>query len=456
MYPRDKTHDIRPIDTEIIPLELSSAYRDRTVWPNPFRFDSVLNNTGQKMNGIAALDPITYQLPVNLGTIPELDNKPILLKWKGLDVQLTGTIISVAFEEITVSFTTTFETEHNYYRGLIGIVGDKYIHISEYIFLGSSVGLFRFTEPVSVAVGETLSVSFNSSSAAIAASCPTFPVFVPKTMPQNALAGYHLLNETLNSGAKILTFSSKRSEALVRVKTDQTQWTNNHTYSIRRELPFIAAIQDSTVSTVTVSSLSVGTGAPGDFLRNPVSGETVTVLDIDRATGTITFSPSVAVPWTGPVEILRFARDNYNFITYSSLQREAPTAEYEATLVSLSLPRERLDMDFSVEKIPFVYLEIRDSDNPNTNSFMSNNAGSRRALFKATPKSNKTDDKPFVKFSGDKAIKIFKFRPSASNFSFSILGPEGNTLALWINDTLSPYPPNRLLQCEVLLNIRKI
>ncbi len=34
--------------------------------------------------------------------------------------------------------------------------------------------------------------------------------------------------------------------------------------------------------------------------------------------------------------------------------------------------------------------------------------------------------KPFVKFSGDRAIRTLKFRPSAANFIFSILGPNGN------------------------------
>ncbi len=42
--------------------------------------------------------------------------------------------------------------------------------------------------------------------------------------------------------------------------------------------------------------------------------------------------------------------------------------------------------------MPFVYLEVRDTFNPSTNSFMSNNPGSKKALFKATLKSNKIDD----------------------------------------------------------------
>ncbi len=54
------------------------------------------------------------------------------------------------------------------------------------------------------------------------------------------------------------------------------------------------------------------------------------------------------------------------------------------------------------------------------------------------------------------AIRTLKFRPSAANFIFSILGPNGNPLMLWRQDTLLRYPPNRLLQTEAFLNIRKL
>ncbi|CCV02417.1 hypothetical protein IIV31_045R [Armadillidium vulgare iridescent virus] len=445
------------LDDEIIPLELSSAYRDRSVWPNPFRFDSILNNTGQKTNGISAFDPITYQLPVNLGTIPSLSPNPILLEWQGLDVNVSGTISSINFDEVEITFTTPFDTTHNYYRGLLcQFVGNTFGHINEYVFLGPNIGLFRFDSLPSTlpAVGSVVNIVYNGLLSSSVSS--VFSVFIPKTMDQSALAGFYIYNETLNEGKKISTYSSSRSEALVPGGPVPT-WTNSHIYSVRRELPYISTVSASTTSSVTLTPVPVGTGSPGDFIRNRTTGEIVTILTIDKITGVVTFTPSV-VAWAigSIVEILIFARDSYNFITYASLQREAPTAEYEASLVSLSLPRERLVMDFAVEKIPFVYLEIRDSDNPNTNSFMSNIAGSRRALFKATAKSNRTDNRPFVKFSGDRAIKTFKFRPSASNFTFSILNQEGNPLTLWVNDTLSPYPPNRLLQCEVLLNIRKI
>jgi hypothetical protein len=349
--------------------------------------------------------------------------------------------------------------QYNYYRGLIGKFSTgTWGHITEYISLGNNLGLFRIDNLPSTlpTLGSIFTVNFNGLLTSVNSNI--FSVFVPKTMDHNALSGFYIYNETLNESKIISTYSSKRAEALISTGPVAT-WTNSHTYSVRKDLPFLSSVgTSSTTTTVTLSPIPVGAGSPGDFIKNRTTGEIVTIITINTITGVTTFSPAVTTPWVfgETLEILTFNRDNFNYITFSSLQREAPTAEYEATLISLNLPKERLSSDFPIEKMPFVYLEIRDTFNPSTNSFMSNNPGSKKALFKATLKNNKTDDKPFVKFSGDKAIRSLKFRPSAANFIFSILGPNGLPLMLWRQDTTSPYPPNNLLQSEVFLNIRKI
>jgi hypothetical protein len=444
--------------TDVIPFELISQNRNRSISKNPFLFEATLNNTGQKNNGIESFDPVTNQLPVNLGSINSLNTGQLLLEWTGLDVNVTGTITTVNFNEIIVSFTSSFDVQYNYYRGLIGYFSTgTWGHITEYISLGNNLGLFRIDNLPSTlpTVGSVFTVTFNGLLTATASNI--FSVFVPKTMEHNALSGLFLYNETLNDNKLISTYSAQRAEALISTGPVPT-WTNAHAYSVRKELPFLSSVASATTTMVTLIPVPVGTGAPGDFIRNRTTGEIVTIVTIDNATGVVTISPAAAAPWVAGqvLEILAFNRDNFNYITFSSLQREAPTGEYEATLISLNLPKERLDIDFPIEKMPFVYLEIRDTFNPSTNSFMSNNPGSKKALFKATLKSNKTDDKPFVKFSGDRAIRTLKFRPSAANFIFSILGPNGKPLMLWRQDTNSPYPPNRLLQAEAFINIRKI
>ncbi len=57
------------LDSDVIPLELTSLNRNRSIAKNPFLFEVTLNNTGQKNNGIEAFDPVTNQLPINLGSI---------------------------------------------------------------------------------------------------------------------------------------------------------------------------------------------------------------------------------------------------------------------------------------------------------------------------------------------------------------------------------------------------
>lgn len=460
-FPRLNTikNELRSVlDSDITPFELISQSRNRSVAKNPFLFEVTLNNTGQKTNGIQAFDPVTNQLPINLGSINSLNTGQLLLEWTGLDINVTGTIVSINYDEIIVSFTSVFDTEYNYYRGLLGqFAPGTWGHITEYISLGNNLGMFRIDNLPSTlpAIGSVFTVKFD---ALLTASGSTiFSIFIPKTMEHNAFTGLYLYNETLNQGKLISTYSSKRAEAIISTGPVPT-WNNAHTYSVRRELPFLTNVSAATTTTVTLTPVPVGTGSPGDFIKNRTTGEIVTIVTINTATGAVTFSLAVAAPWVAgqTLEILAFDRDNYNYMTFSSLQREAPTGEYEATLVSLNLPKERLDVGFPIEKMPFVYLEIRDTFNPTTNSFMSNNPGSKKALFKATQKSNKTDDKPFVKFSGDRAVRTLKFRPSAANFIFSILGPNGKPLVMWRQDTSSPYPPNGLLQAEVFLDIRKV
>ncbi len=385
------------LDSDVIPLELTSLNRNRSIAKNPFLFEVTLNNTGQKNNGIEAFDPVTNQLPINLGSINSLNTGQILLEWTGLDINVTGTISSINNNEIIITFTSAFNNQYNYYRGLISVFSTgTWAHIIEYVFLGNNLGLFRFENLPSTlpTIGSSVTTTFNGLLTSSGSNI--FSVFIPKTMEHNALSGLLLYNETLNENKMISTYSSQRAEALISSGPVPT-WTNAHTYSVRKEVPFVSSVSAApppTSTTISLTPIPVGTGSPGDFIRNRSTGEIVTIVTIDNTTGAVSFSPSVNPVWVAgqTLEILTFNRDNFNYVTYSSLQREAPTGEYEATLISLNLPKERLDIDFPIEQMPFVYLEVRDTFNPSTNSFMSNNPGSKKALFKATLKSNKIDD----------------------------------------------------------------
>ncbi len=64
-------------------------------------------------------------------------------------------------------------------------------------------------------------------------------------MEHNALSGLLLYNETLNENKMISTYSSQRAEALISSGPVPT-WTNAHTYSVRKEVPFVSSVSVST------------------------------------------------------------------------------------------------------------------------------------------------------------------------------------------------------------------
>ncbi len=67
-------------------------------------------------------------------------------------------------------------------------------------------------------------------------------------MEHNALSGLLLYNETLNENKMISTYSSQRAEALISSGPVPT-WTNAHTYSVRKEVPFVSSVSASTPPT---------------------------------------------------------------------------------------------------------------------------------------------------------------------------------------------------------------
>ncbi len=180
--------------------------RNRSIAKNPFLFEVTLNNTGQKNNGIEAFDPVTNQLPINLGSINSLNTGQILLEWTGLDINVTGTLSSINNNEIIITFTSAFNNQYNYYRGLISVFSTgTWAHIIEYVFLGNNLGLFRFENLPSTlpTIGSSVTTTFNGLLTSSGSNI--FSVFIPKTMEHNALSGLLLYNETLNENKMIST-----------------------------------------------------------------------------------------------------------------------------------------------------------------------------------------------------------------------------------------------------------
>lgn len=441
------------VDGDVIPFDLDSTRRDRVRWPNQFNFEAPLNNTGQKINGIEAYDPVTIQLPVTLGSIPSINGaSPIQLQWLGLDVlvnTLTGTINNISLDSITMTLTPPFQQEYNYYRGLLGVFSTGgFGHISTYTYLGNNMAKVTFDTsiPSSTTLVSTFSASYNST---ITATTNNPLVFIPRTMALLNLNEYQLYNESLDEFRTIVNYDTTTSIATLNAPIPA--WINTNTYSVRQAIPFTTTITGSTTTNVMVANASI---AVGDFVKDRGTNDIRQVVMVNGTT--ITFNTPVAVPWLvgGVVELLSFNRDNFAFINYSSLQREALTTQYLIRLVFLTVPLQQLKNSSSIDSLPYLYVEIRDTSNPITNTFMSNNEGSKKATFKVSLK--RIINGSFAKFTGDKDDKLLKFRPSGANFRFTVMDPDGRPLELLEKDTASPDPPNPLLQTSALIHIQRL
>jgi len=441
----------------IVPLEIVSAHRNRIVYPNPFFFKVTFNNTGLQNTGITSTDPITLQLPIAVGKYDKISSLRPLLQWTGFTINVTGIIIDISDANVQIQFTSSFDQTPNHYRGLQCVfVGGYWSRITDYKYLGSNLGLVTLDKiPYLLpSIGSNVTISSNPTQTTTTLSV----MFVPNTLPNMELVDLFCYNETILESRRIARYYQKNSQIILETPP-LTLWSNTHTFSIRRELPFITSVVLSTANSITVSN-GVEGFVPGDFIKNTSTNEIVLIIEINYTLQILTYSPSSS-PWAigTIVELLKFNSENSNFITYSSIQRESLTTEYEIELISLSIPKCILNNIFPSYKLSQVYVEFSDTSNPNINNFMSNNPGNRKALFKATPVSQlsgKNSKKPFIKFSGDGAKKNIKFRLSASSFIFAIRDIDGKVLSNVISDTLSPNPPNPLLQCEALFNVKLI
>lgn len=430
---------------EHIPLEITSSSRNRNLYPNPFHFEVTLNNSGDNFGALAASDPITDRLPFNLGTY---NNQQQLLEWEGLDINVTGTIDAIHNSEVVVTLILPYFQDLNYYKGLNIIFTTGWSIVKEYTFLGSNMAVFKVDKLPLVLplIGSAVQLTFTSFVAN-----NFFEVFVPKTISYGPLEDALIYNETLDEFRSILMYSSETSIAIV--DGPAPLWSNTHIYSIRKNVPFRGTIDPApppTTSSFQNNDIAA-VAAEGDFIRNDTTLEIVKVLS--NVNGLITYTPSTPLPWAigEVIELLTFTKDNSSFITFTSLQREAKTSEFKVTLNSLILPN-----ICAIKDLPYVYLEITDKTNPISNTFMSNNPGNKKALFKATFEKKYHNKSVFIKFIGDGASKVLKFKPSSIGFRCSILKPSGEVINLWLKDALMPYPPNFMLQWSATLTFIKV
>jgi hypothetical protein len=277
-----------------------------------------------------AFDPVTLQLPVSLGTFANVASNELL--WTALDQSLVGTITSISQSGVVMALVGPSSQQYNFYRGMLGTFSSGGLgHILTYTYLGSNMVNVTFDSsiPSSTTIGATFTATYNSTATS---NCNNPIVFIPRTMDHLNLNSYLLFNEGLGESRSIVAYNTATSQATLNAPIPT--WTNTHSYSVRRAIPFVTTITSSTTTSVTVANPIINIG---DFVRDQTTNTVRKVVAVNAAT--LTLDDVVAVPWTvgGSVELLTFAYDNFSFITYSNLQREAATTQYFIRLVALNL-----------------------------------------------------------------------------------------------------------------------
>ena len=277
-------------------LEISSNYRNRTIWPLASEFEIPISQTGT--NSItAALDPISLAMPI--------------FSWTSNNLIIGGTsqILNATVESITPvknsSDTTTFvittlsnvQQLRNYYSSLVILdkIPSRPIRriLYSYYLGGNRTELtvqFAFSDLFNL--GDTVSITDPTDF-----SDPSTPlIFIPNgAFQENAYTQYILYNETINQYRPILRYdnatdiiqldtsgsiSSTFSTGPITTGTGAWQITDN--FSIRTippNIPGLGGINPIIVNTITVGTTVYTTNSSTIIINNPGGNNLSTVKD---------------------------------------------------------------------------------------------------------------------------------------------------------------------------------
>ena len=275
-------------------LEISSNYRNRTIWPLASEFEIPISQTGvQSMN--TALDPISLAMPIFSWT----SNNLIV---GGTSQILNATVESInpiknSSDQMTFVITTISDVQQlrNYYNSLIildTISSRPTRRILYSYYLGGNrteITLqIQFSDLFNL--GDTVSITDPTDF-----SDPSTPlIFVPNgAYQENAYNQYILYNETINqyrpilrydnaidviqldtSGSIAATFSSGP------IATGVGAWQTTDNFSLRSippVIPNLGGINPVIVNTITVGTTVYTTTSSTIIINNP-SGNTLSIV----------------------------------------------------------------------------------------------------------------------------------------------------------------------------------
>lgn len=424
---------------EVKEIEIDSAFRNRTTFPVQTYFEIPVNSFNDPSNIFSAIDPVSDALPRFSFQSFTLD--PTISGSSAI----AGTVTARYGDRIIASFPKLF-TILNYYRFLSTSTG---LNISHYSYLGNdSFGndVGKFTIPNNAfAVGNPIQIIWTSSQ--------NFSTTGQKNWFVPAYDGQYfkyLYNETKNSEARILATDGTTSTIDIFV-TDLT-WSTTDSFSLRNSLPHAVTTSVAPNTTFTVAIVPGVQFYENSFLfvENLYTGK----LKSLTPGGIATVSPAIEtpIPVGSVVQILPF-RENFQSLIYIGSQlAQIENKTYLVELVTLTLPNCLTQRGPRVSSYPYLYVEFLDTNCTPHQNIMSNNPHSNKIFFRVTP-SRIQQTRDWLNFDCDGSSKTLRFKPTATNFRFSVRTPDGNLLLLPL-DNQTPTPPNPNLQVSVLLNVR--
>jgi hypothetical protein len=454
-------------------LEISSTYRNRKQYPNPFDFTVLISQSGTR-DAIHAYDPISLSAPQKI--------------WSPMDLLLNGFVENSPTNtdsKFTVNFTSAMEAvkDIDYYIGLPIQIGAEFSRIIGWNLLSSSSNndFFNITVNPPLPVAPTTgAVTFSTASDLSIGS-----IFIPDgSIATNYYNGYILYNETQNDSRPIISYDgisklvgldlSTQFGGLINVGII---WNLMDTFNIRKMPPsYVGTLPGGDVPSQFNKNTSFFVPlnthvSVGDFIRFTGLNHKNTNCRVTNYTAVGSVTNTLPIVTTdcilNPIasvidtfEVLPFTSDNAVPFCYTgSLVSQQEMVCYEIELINLVLPNILLKSGGLVTFYPYVYVELQNVSGASSGTksiIYSNNQNSTRMLFRAV-----IDDipnpvlSPFVKIDGDGMLQTVKFKPN-DNLKFGVYLPTGEPLETVRPDSFSPASPDKLIQVSALFSIRRL
>jgi len=414
--------------------------RDRNLYPNQAEYVTLLSESGPKINGIEAIDPICDSFPSLL-----FDNAGI-----AVTATFTGGVPK-APRLAASAFGSGF------YQGLT-IIDDTTGETVLVTGYDSNSQVATLDNPFSINWTTTDQYSFSDPST-------DDTIFINNGINvDNFYTGKIMENITIGEFRTIVDYNGTTKMATLD-SAFGAGWLIEQNYQLRTTMPFEQnVLSGSTISTFTLPITSNTNDGfyIGFYMFIPSTGDVrrITSYDADTQTGTI--GPYFSVdPLAGTAyEILPFTRDSVMPLNYTgSAGANQNMTCHEITLVSLTLPNKALKTGGRIANYPYLFVAFgseTDSSSGNRNILYSNNPHASKALILATINdiSNPTTT-PFIKIDGNGATQRVKFKPNDS-LRIRVYLSDGRLFEPVTEDNVSPLPPNPLLQITALIAIKKV